>query len=283
MLYSTAYLTQEFQIKKVVLITGASSGMGRQTAISLAEKGFTVYAGTRDIKKLQDIKNITPIAMDITDFKNIQDSVNFIYKKHKRIDVLVNNAGYGLVSTVEDVSEEEMFSQFNINVFGVFRVCKAVIPVMRENRDGIIINISSFLGKIGLPLLTFYNSSKYALEGITDSLRYELKDFNIRVHSIMPGFFDTNFARENLVTNKNTFDKNSAYAKLVSNLAPTIVEQINNGNSPKDVAEMILQIIQNDRFPARSTIGEKAKKFIPMRRELSDEDFERRVRESYNL
>ncbi len=154
---------------------------------------------------------------------------------------------------------------------------------MRKQNSGIIINISSFLGKIGLPLLTLYNSSKYAVEGVTDSLRYELSEFNIRVHSIMPGFFSTQFAKDNLVTNFNTFDNNSPYKKVVSKLAPVIVEQINKGNDPKEVALMILEIIKNKNFPARATIGEKAKKFIPMKKELSDEDFERRVREYYNI
>ena len=274
-----------FKIKKIVLITGASSGMGRATAEFLSRNNFIVYAGTRSIEKLQDIKqeNLIPVSLDITNSKNIQNAIDTIYSKHNRIDILINNAGYGLVSTVEDVSEEEMFEQFNINVFGVLRVLKAVIPIMRENQDGVIINISSFLGKIGLPLFTLYNSSKYAVEGITDSLRYELKDFNIRVHSIMPGFFDTKFARDNLVTNFNTFSDTSPYSHLVSNLAPVIVEQINSGNSADEVGEMILEIIQNDKFPARMTIGDKAKKFIPMRKELSDEDFERRVRDYYNL
>jgi len=259
--------------------------MGKATADFLAKNGFLVYAGTRDVKNLSDLKekDIIPIELDITNQANIQKAIEFISLKHNTIDILINNAGYGLVSTVEDVSEEEMLSQFNINVFGVLRVSKAVIPIMRENQSGIIINISSFLGKIGLPLLTLYNSSKYAVEGITDSLRYELKDFNIRVHSIMPGFFDTKFARDNLVTNLKTFNKNSPYAPLVSKLAPVIVEQINNGNSPKEVGQIILEIIINDKFPARATIGDKAKKFIPMRKELSDEDFERRVREYYNL
>ncbi len=259
--------------------------MGRATAEFLAKNDFLIYAGTRHVQNLSDLKqeNIAAIELDITKQGSIKKAIDLIYSKHKKIDILINNAGYGLVSTVEDVTEEQMFSQFNINVFGVLRVCKAVIPIMRENQDGIIINISSFLGKIGLPLLTLYNSSKYAVEGITDSLRYELKDFNIRVHSIMPGFFDTKFARDNLVTNFETFDTNSPYASLVSNLAPVIVEQINNGNHPKEVGEMILDIIENDKFPARATIGDKAKKFIPMRRELSDEDFERRVREYYNL
>jgi len=259
--------------------------MGRATAIFLAQNNFIVYAGTRDTQKLQDIKdkNIIPITLDITNSDNIKYAIDLIYAKHKHLDILVNNAGYGLVSTLEDVSEEEMFSQFNINVFGVIRVTKAVIPIMRKNQDGIIINISSFLGKIGLPLLSLYNSSKYAVEGITDSLRYELRDFNIRVHSIMPGFFDTNFARDNLATNKKTFDENSPYANMVSNLAPVIVKQINSGNNPQDVGKMILDIIQNDNFPAHATIGEKAQKFIPMKKELSDEDFERRVRDYYNL
>ena len=259
--------------------------MGRATAEYLSQHNFIVYALTRHVEKLQDLKqsNIIPLEFDIKSQDSINKAVDFIYTKHKKIDVLINNAGYGLVSTVEDVSEEEMLEQFNINVFGVLRVCKATIPIMRKNQSGIIINISSFLGKIGLPLLTLYNSSKYAVEGITDSLRYELKDFNIRVHSIMPGFFNTQFARDNLVTNLETFDENSPYAPLVSNLAPVIVEQINNGNDASEVGEMILNIIEDKNFPARATIGEKAKKFIPMRKELSDEDFERRVREYYNL
>ena len=259
--------------------------MGRATVELLSQNNFIVYAGTRDVEKLQDLKheNIIPLKLDITQQSSVNQTIDKIYKEQKRIDILINNAGYGLVSTVEDVNEEEMLAQFNVNVFGVLRVCKAVIPVMRKNKSGIIINISSFLGKIGLPLLTLYNSSKYAVEGITDSLRYELKDFNIRVHSIMPGFFNTNFARDNLVTNLETFNKNSPYYPLVSNLAPVIIEQINNGNSSKEVGVMILNIIQDDKFPARATIGDKAKKFIPMKKELSDEDFERRVREYYNF
>lgn len=271
-------------MSQVVLITGASSGIGKMSALLLAERGYIVYAGTRTPQKIEEgVKNLHVIELDITDHKSIQTAVNYIYKAEGKIDVLVNNAGYGLVSTVEEVTEEEMFNQFNVNVFGVIRVCKEVIPLMRENRSGIIINISSFLGKIGLPLLTFYNSSKYAVEGITDSLRYELRDFNIRVHSIMPGFFSTNFAKGNLVANAATFDANSPYAKLVSTLAPNIVEQINSGNDAGDAAALLVKMIEDEASPARETAGDKASKFIPMRRELSDEDFERRVREYYKL
>jgi len=270
-------------MSKVILITGASSGMGRATAELFASIGYTVYAATRDIKAFDKNSSINAIEMDLTSQKSIDEAIEQIVKKHKRIDILVNNAGYGLVSSVEAVSEEEMIKQYDINVFGLLRVTKRVIPAMREQKSGIIINISSFLGRIGLPLLALYNSSKYAVEGITDSLRYELKDFGIRVHSIMPGFFDTKFARENLVVNTKTFDETSPYKELVSNLAPTIVEQINNGNSATEVARMILDIVQNPNFNAHATVGDKAKKFIPMKKELSDEDFERRVMEYYNL
>jgi len=210
-------------------------------------------------------------------------SVTNALKSLKRVDILINNAGYGLVATVEDVTEAEMLAQFNVNVFGTLRLCKAVIPLMRSQNSGIIINISSFLGRIGLPLFTLYNASKYAIVGITDSLRYELAPFHIRVHSIMPGFFDTNFARDNLVTNPHTFSKHSPYASMVSTLTPVIVEQINRGNAAQEVAEMIMQIIADEHFSAHATVGDKAKKFIPMRKELSDEDFERRVREYYGL
>jgi short-subunit dehydrogenase len=267
--------------QKVVLITGASSGMVRATALYLSKHGFKVYAGSRTPEKLFDIQseNLHPLKLDITSFKNIKEALVPLDK----IDILINNAGYGLVSTVEEVTEEEMLAQFNINVFAVMRMCKAVIPQMREQQDGLIINISSFLGKIGLPLLTFYNASKYAVEGITDSLRYELRDFNIRVHSIMPGFFDTNFARDNLVLNPKTFHEHSPYTSLVSKLAPVIVEQINAGNDTMEVAQMILEIIEDDNALARQTAGDKAKKFIPMKKELSDEDFERRVRAYYDL
>lgn len=271
--------------KKVVLITGASTGMGKETALFLEKNGFIVYAGSRTPQNLDSIKtnSLIPIKLDITKPINIQETIKTIEQKHNTIDILINNAGYGLVSTVENLDEKEMFDQYNINVFGLLRVCKEVIPIMRKQNSGIIINISSFLGKIGLPLLTLYNSSKYAVEGITDSLRYELSEFNIRVHSIMPGFFNTQFAKDNLVTNFNTFDNKSPYKKIVSKLAPVIVEQINQGNDPKEVALIILEIIKNKKFPARATIGEKAKKFIPMKKELSDEDFERRVREYYNI
>ncbi len=267
--------------QRVALVTGCSSGMGRATASLLSKRGFLVYAATRTSEKLREVQSSTliPLSLDITDTASISAALAPL----ERVDVLVNNAGYGLVSAVEDVTDEEMFRQFDVNVFGTVRMCRSVIPLMRRAQGGVIINISSFLGKIGLPLFTLYNASKYALEGITDSLRYELRDFNIRVHAIMPGFFDTDFARENLVVNSGIHCESSPYSRLITTLIPQIVEQINHGNDAEEIAEMIFEMIENDTVSARKTAGEKAKKFIPMRRELSDEDFERRVRSYYGI
>lgn len=271
-------------MSKVVLITGASSGIGRATALLLAQQGFTVYAGTRDTSTfITNLDNLHVVSLDITNSKDIDGVIRLILQQHGKIDVLINNAGYALVSTVEDATEEEMYNQFNINVFSIFRLCKAVTPAMRENNSGVIINISSFLGKIGLPLFSFYNSTKYAVEGITDSLRYELSPFNIRVHSVMPGFFNTNFAKGNLVVNSSVQKDSTPYSKLIEGLIPNILEQINDGNEANEAAELVLKMVEDQTSPARVTVGDKASKFIPMRRELTDEDFERRVREYYNL
>jgi NAD(P)-dependent dehydrogenase (short-subunit alcohol dehydrogenase family) len=255
--------------------------MGRATARYLARNGYRVYAGSRTPEALDPFASDTliPLKLDVTDPASVAAAIARI----DTVDVLVNNAGYGLVSTVEELDEAQMRAQFEVNVFGVLRLTQAVLPIMRAQGRGVIVNISSFLGKVGLPLLTMYNATKYAVEGITDSLRQELHPFGIRVHAVMPGFFDTQFARKNLVTNPRTFDPDSAYASTVATLAPTLIDQINNGNDPENVARLIARIITDDTFPARVTAGDRAAKFIPMRRELSDEEFEQRVREYYGL
>jgi NAD(P)-dependent dehydrogenase (short-subunit alcohol dehydrogenase family) len=254
--------------------------MGRATALELARHGYRVVAASRTPHRLDGLsERIEPVKLDLKDTAGIEALLG----KIGPLDALVNNAGYGLVSTVEQVRDDELYEQFEINLFGLIRMCRAVIPGMRERREGVIINISSFLGKIGLPLLTCYNATKYAVEGVTDSLRYELHPFGIRVHSVLPGFFDTCFARSNLRINEATFAPDSPYEALVSHLAPRIVDQINHGNDAREVAKIVREVIEDERAPARVAAGEKARKFLPMRRELSDEEFEERVRDYYGL
>jgi NAD(P)-dependent dehydrogenase (short-subunit alcohol dehydrogenase family) len=264
--------------------------MGRVTARYLAERGYRVYATSRNPKGLQaDFEAMgvshppRVLAMDLHSKSSVTQAVGTILEEAGGIDVLVNNAGYGLVSTVEEAEEEEIMEQFEINLFGLLRVTREVIPIMRRRQSGVIINISSFLGRVGLPLLTFYNASKYAVEGVTDSLRFELAPAGIRVHSVMPGFFSTQFARKNLKVNAMIQSEQSPYAPLSRRLTPRIVQEINRGDDPLEVARAIHTLIEDPKSPARIPVGEVAKKFLAMRRELSDAEYEQRVRDNYEF
>lgn len=270
-------------MSKVVLITGASSGMGKITAETLAKDGYIVYAGTRDINDQTVAGNLKNIYIDVTKTDSINNAVKTIIKNEGKIDVLVNNAGYGLIATVEDATDEEMFNQFDVNVLGLLKVTRAVIPFMREVKSGVIINISSFLGKMGLPLLTHYNASKYAVEGIVDSLRFEMNPFNIRVHSIQAGLFGTNFVAKGLVVNEKTSSADSPYKDLVSHFVPIVAKAINEGPSPQPIADAVKNIIEDENADIFVPVGDEATTFVPMRKELSDKEFESKVKEAFGV
>lgn len=275
--------------RQSILISGASTGMGFETLRLFAQKGYRVFACTRDPELLQErlmrqrIEGVEVLYVDLHSAASVHSAVESLTQKAGTIDILVNNAGYGLVSTLEEVSDEEMIDQFQINLFGLVRMTRAVLPLMRKRRSGVIVNISSFLGRVGLPLLSFYNASKYAVEGITDSLRLELAPWNIRVHSVMPGFFNTQFARKNLRINAAVQSPDSPYARLSETLAPRVIRQINEGNDPRLVAEAIWQIAEDPDAPVRVAVGDIARQFLTMRRELSDKEYERRVMEYYGI
>ena len=169
--------------KKVILITGASSGMGKETAKACIEKGYTVYTVARRIDQMQDLKTLGghPIQMDVTKESDIQNVVDTIIQKEGKIDVLWNNAGYGLYGAVEDVLVEEARKQFEVNLFGLAAITRKVVPYMRKANGGTIINTSSMGGKIYTPMGAWYHASKHAVEGFSDCLRLELKEFNIPV------------------------------------------------------------------------------------------------------
>ncbi|WP_457593951.1 SDR family oxidoreductase [Hydrogenimonas sp.] len=271
-------------MSKVVLITGATSGMGLASAALLANEGYRVYGGTRD-QSMSDLhaEGIKSVYLDVTNSHSVKEAVDTVMQNEGRIDVLVNNAGYGLVSTVEDGTDKEMFDQFNVNVFGLLRVTREVLPHMREAGSGVIINISSFLGKMGLPLLTHYNASKYAVEGITDSLRFETLPFGIRVHAIQSGLFGTNFVKKGLVVNPDTVSENSPYKKLVSHFVPIVADAINEGPKPEPIARAVQRIIEDEEADIFVPVGGEAETFIPMRKEMDDKTFEKRVKETFGL
>ena len=270
-------------MSKVVLITGTGSGMGKLTAEFLAKSGYVVYAGSRGADVGQNSDNLKHIYLDVRDTSSIKNAVDTVMENEGKIDILVNNAGYGLLATVEDGTDEEMFDQFNVNVFGLLKVTREVLPYMREAKSGVIINISSFLGKMGLPLLAHYNASKYAVEGIVDSLRFETMPFNVRVHSIQSGLFGTNFVKEGLVANAQTTSEDSPYKELVAHFVPIVAKAINEGPNPQPIADAVKYIIENEDADIFMPVGGEAETFVPLRKELNDKEFEQKVKETFGI
>ena len=273
---------------KSVLITGARSGMGLATALMLAENGYRVFAGVRgDSAELDEARarglDITPVMLDVQDTASIRAAVAQVVDQAGGTDVLVNNAGFGLLATVEDGTDEEIFKQFDVNVLGLIRMTREVLPHMRQAGGGVIINISSFLGRMGLPLLAHYNASKYAVEGLTDSLRFEVGPFGIRVHSILAGLFGTNFVKKGLVANAATTAEVSPYRELVAHFVPIVAQAINEGPSPEPIARAVQDIIENPHSDIAVMVGTEAEQFVPLRRSLSDKEFEAKVIGTFGL
>ena len=197
-------------MNKVALITGASSGIGFETALTLARNEFRTFATMRNLSKSRKIREIakkerlplTVIPLDVNDNASIRTAIQNILVEAKRIDVVINNAGYGLFGAVEDLSMDKIIDQFETNFFGVVRVVKSVLPIMRNQRSGTIINISSMVGRVAMPLNSVYVASKFALEGFSESIRHELSKFGINVILIEPGIVRTGFF-DNLQKSKN--------------------------------------------------------------------------------
>ncbi len=183
------------KMNKVILITGASSGIGKETAKKLISEGHTVYVAARRVDKMDDLVQIgaRSIKMDITIDEDIKNAVETVLKEKGRIDVLVNNAGYAIYGAMEDTTIEDARRQFEVNLFGLARITQLVLPSMRKEKSGTIINMSSMGGKIYIPFGSWYHGTKHALEGWSDCLRTELKDFGIKVVIVEPGGIKTEF------------------------------------------------------------------------------------------
>ncbi len=261
-------------MKKVILITGASSGMGKVTAKELIEQGHTVYTVALRIDQMQDLKTLGghPLQMDITINDDIEKVVNTIVKREGKIDVLINNAGYGSYGAVEDVSIDEARRQFEVNLFGLARITQLVLPIMRKNKSGRIINISSMGGKVYSPFGAWYHATKHALEGWSDCLRIETKPFGIDVVVIEPGGIKTPWgiiAAENL---KKT-SGNGAYAERSNRVADSMIEMFTNGKYLTGEAVISKTIVKASfvKNPKpRYAVGYMAKPVLFIRKFISD-------------
>ena len=212
------------EITRIAVVTGSSSGIGFETALLLARSGFHTYATMRNLEKSKSITEIANteklplqvVQLDVNDDISVKNAIDKIVSaaENKRIDALVNNAGYGLFGPLEDTSIEEIKAQFETNFFGVIRVTQRVLPVMRkQNSGGTIVNVSSVGGRIGVPVLSAYQSTKFALEGLSESMSYELEPFGIKVVIIEPGFIRTNIVNSSTSAQK-ALDPKSPYFPL---------------------------------------------------------------------
>jgi short-subunit dehydrogenase len=263
--------------KKVVLITGASSGIGKETASLLIKDGYIVYGAARRLDKMNDLKElgVKLLEMDVTNDESIVRGIKKIIESEKRIDVLVNNAGYGSFGALEDVPISEAKYQFEVNIFGLARLTQLVLPYMRKQQSGKIVNISSMGGKFGEPHGAWYHATKFAVEGLSDSLRMELKQFNIDVVIIEPGAIKSEWggiAKENLLK----VSGNTAYKNLATKHAALIDETYKRvGSEPIVIAKAIAKAINSSNPKTRYAIGGGAKLLLFVRRILSDKLFDK--------
>lgn len=263
-------------MKKVVLITGASSGIGKETAKLLSQSGLIVYGAARRLEKMQDLKDagVHVMAMDVTDDRSMVKGVQDILTAEKRIDVLVNNAGYGSYGSLEDVPLSEAKYQFEVNVFGMARLTQLVIPQMRSQKSGKIINISSIGGKLGEPHGAWYHATKFAVEGLSDSIRMELKQFGIQVIVIEPGAIITEWnriSRENLIKRSG----NTAYKTMAVQQVHMMEKADKWGSQPVVIARVIKRAVDSPHPRTRYAAGGGAKPILFLRSLVPDKLFDR--------
>jgi NAD(P)-dependent dehydrogenase (short-subunit alcohol dehydrogenase family) len=279
---------------KVAIVTGSSSGIGFETSLLLARNGFFTYATMRNLdksKKIIELKQkeklpLEVLKLDVTDDKSVKEAIGKVANEQETIDVLVNNAGYGLVGPLEELSIQEFKEQFETNVFGVIRVTKSVLPIMRKRRHGTIVNISSIAGRIGFPLTPAYVSSKFALEGLSESIAYELEQFGINVILVEPGVIKTNFDNnlkigKNVSTASTANDHNSPYADITERRLAGFKPRFKNGTPAIEVGRVILNAITsaNSSSELRYLVGNDTIKLMEIRKNKSDKEFRRLVME----
>jgi NAD(P)-dependent dehydrogenase (short-subunit alcohol dehydrogenase family) len=246
--------------KPVVLVTGGSSGIGKCCAEFLWQAGYHVYGASRRTRFSPAMADtgVIAIPMDVTSDESVRDGCNLVLKREGRLDVVMNDAGMGIAGAVEDTSSREALEQFDVNVFGVLRVCRAVLPIMRAQGSGYIVNIGSIGGLIAIPYQGLYSASKFALEGLTESLRLEVSRFGIRVVLIEPGDHRTSFTDSRRFTEASS--GNSAYRGQFDRAIQRMASDERGGPTPDSVARLVHKVINTANPRLRYTVGQKAQR-----------------------
>ena len=267
-------------MKKVALVTGSSSGIGLETALALARDGYHTFASMRDIGKAGELEyaakkenlSIDVIELDVDKEEAIVSAIKKVVTDGGRLDVLVNNAGYGQFGCTEDVSVDDFRKQFETNFFSIVRIIQEVAPIMRKQNSGIIVNISSVVGKIGLPGSPAYISTKFALEGLSECLRYELGQFGIKTTLIEPGVIKTNFFNSMKIPESKIDPK---YKELTENILAGLKMMAEMGTAPSQVADVIIKAIHDDEILPRYIVGTDAAMFMEAKKMKTDLEFEK--------
>ncbi len=270
--------------KKVALVTGASSGLGKHFAKSLLLEGITVYAAARRVEQMDDLKKLgaIPLKMDITKEEDVMAAVKTIQMQSSGVDILINNAGFGMYGAMEDTTIEDARYQFEVNLFGTARLTQLLLPSMRAKRAGKIINISSMGGKVYTPLGSWYHATKHALEGWSDCLRIELSQFNINVVVIEPGAIKTEFANV-MVEPMLERSGSGPYANIANSLAKVTNDSMNGGASdPQVITNLILKAIRARKPKTRYVAGQYAKPMMFIRKWFGDRVYDKMIMSTFN-
>lgn len=267
-------------MSKVVLITGGSSGIGKSVGEFLQDKGYKVYGTSRNPKNYPNSK-FPIVALDVTVSETISVCIAEVLKQEGRIDVLINNAGAGITGPIEEIPDAEIKRNFETNFFGPINVIKATLPIMRAQNSGLIINITSIAGYMGLPFRGVYSASKGALEIITEAFRMELKDFNIEMTNVAPGDFATNIAAGRYHA---PVLEDSPYKEKYGHSLKTMDEHVDEGGDPKEMAEAIYKVIETKSPKIHYKVGAFMQKFsIVLKRILPDKVYEKLLMNHYKL
>ena len=266
--------------EKVAVVTGSSSGIGLETALTLARNGFLTYATMRNLAKSDNIKAVADkdhlpiriVQLDVTDDTSVNNAVQSIIKETGRIDILVNNAGYALSGAFEDLLLEEIKNQYDTNFYGIIRTSQAVLPIMRKQRSGRIINISSGLGLFGFPGMSAYSSTKFAMEGLSESMAYELDQFGIKVILIEPGVIRTNMGNS-IVIAKKAQDSSSPYSQMMQKMGNNFKNFTENASSVDVVANLVLEAATSENPRLRYLAGKEMEMWMQSKNSMSDDEF----------
>ena len=273
--------------KKVAVVTGSSTGIGYETSLILARNGFLTYATMRNLNKSENMKSVAtreklPIRikqLDVTDDVSVKNAIQTITSEAGRIDILVNNAGYGLNGAFEDLDMDEIKAQYETNLFGLIRTTQAVLPIMRRQKSGTIVNISSGAGRFGFPTGSAYVSTKFAVEGLSESMSYELEPFGINVVIVEPGVIRSNFGDGSIVAKKSR-DPNSPYSQMMQRSAAGFEKMIKNASSPDVVAKVVLDAIRDENPSLRYLAGSDVESWLGGKRKEADEEFYKMMKQN---